>query len=50
MQALDLARAGIKIAQLNNSSRSPNILFSIFSISNELRYGHKLYQYIITFN
>ena len=46
-----MARAGIKTAQLNDSSRSPNILFSIFSISNGLRYGHKqLYQYITTFN
>ena len=41
MRALDLGRAGIKTAQLNNSSRSPNILFSIFSISNRLSYGHK---------
>ena len=41
MRALDWARAGIKTAQLNDSSHSPNILFSIFSISNGLRYGHK---------
>ena len=32
------------------SSRSPNILFSIFSISNGLCYGHKLNPYITTFN
>ena len=30
MRALDWARAGIKTAQLIDSSRSPNILFSIF--------------------
>ena len=30
MRALDLARTGIKIAQLNGSSRSPYILFSNF--------------------
>ena len=41
MRALDLAHAGIKTAQLNDSSRSNNILFSFFSISNELGYGHK---------
>ena len=41
MRALDWARAGIKTAQLNDSSRSPNISFSIFLISNGLRYGHK---------
>ena len=41
MRALDLARTGIKIAQLNDSSRSPYILFSIFRISNGLRYEHK---------
>ena len=46
MRALDWALAGIKTALLNDSSRSPNILFSIcffffFSISNGLRYGHK---------
>ena len=41
MRALDWARAGIKTAQLNDSSRSPNIVFSIFSISNGLRYEHK---------
>ena len=32
-----LARIDIKIAQLNDSSRSPYILFSIFRISNGLR-------------
>ena len=41
MRALDWAGAEIKTAQLNDSSRSPNILFSIFSISNGLRYGQK---------
>ena len=41
MRALDCARAGINIAQLNDSSRSPYILFSIFRISNGLHYGHK---------
>ena len=41
MRAFDWARAGIKTAQLNDSSRSPNILFSIFSTSNEPRYEHK---------
>ena len=41
MRALDWARAGINTAQLNDNSRSPNILLSIFSISNGLRYGHK---------
>ena len=40
MRALDRARAGIKTALLNDSSRLPNILCSIFSISNGLRYGH----------
>ena len=41
MRALDWARAGIKISQLNDSSRSSNILFSIFRISIGLRYWHK---------
>ena len=40
MRALDWVRAGIKTAQLNDSSRSQNILFSIFSISNGLRLLH----------
>ena len=35
MRALDWARAGIKTVQLNNG------LFSIFSISKGLHYGHK---------
>ena len=41
MRALDWARTDIKIAQLNDSSRSPYILFSIFRIFNGLRYRHK---------
>ena len=41
MRALDWARAGIKTAQLIDSSRSPNISFSIFAISNWLCYEHK---------
>ena len=41
MRALNWARAGIKIAQLNDSSRSPSNLFSMFLISNVFCYGHK---------
>ena len=57
MRVLDWACAGVKTAQLNDSSRSPNILFSIFfSISNpnsnpmSITDINKLYQYITTFN
>ena len=44
MRALDWARAGIKTAQLNDSSRSANIyiyFLFFFLIANWLRYGHK---------
>ena len=41
MRAIDWARTDSKIAQLNDSSRSPYILFSIFRISNGLHYGQK---------
>ena len=46
-QALKWARAGIKTAQLNDSSRLPSILFSIFVTAVDI---NKLYQYITAFN
>ena len=52
MRALDWAHAGIKTAQLNDSSRSPNILFSIFFqfLMGSVMDINKLYPYITTFN
>ena len=51
LNAFKNARAGVKLAQLNDSSCSPYILFSIFRISNGLRYGHKqtIVQFIFYF-
>ena len=54
MRPLDWARAGIKTAQLNDSSRSPNILFLFFFFFQFLMGSvmdiNKLYRYITTFN